>query len=241
MGKNSDNTRCFNNALKFKGKGEVFSTKSKEDQWDILLEGRISKNSKNSSKEREYDSFISKYKPLDINSLNFQNLLDPNIVKYFKNFFIQFNSYPNISQIFRGKFIQWIEKNDLSIQKFNSYFFDPEEDSNPCMQPLIISKKFINYCKSIFLNVKEVIRGNYIGTYYIFDSFNLRDFNNINNTNFNLISLAEILGNYIGNDKIFFKQIIKADRTRKHRSIIIDKIFLDKLKPKLDFIKIKEY
>ncbi len=122
-------------------------------------------------------------------------------------------------------------KIDLSIQNFYKFFFNPEKNKD-LFQPLEIFKKLIDYCRSRFLNIREITRGNSVGVYYVFDSSNLRDFNNINNINFNLVSLAEIIGKYVGENKIFFKKITKGNRNRTQRVILVNKDFLDNSKNK---------
>ena len=121
---------------------------------------------------------------------------------------------------------------DVSLQFFENYFYNPEPELNHLEIPHIFSK-FLSYCKNNFssLEFKTITRGSSIGTYYIFDTLHLKQFNSQIDMSYNLISLADILGNYIGQDKIFFKKITKPnsdDNLRdKRRSILIESSFLD--------------
>jgi hypothetical protein len=121
---------------------------------------------------------------------------------------------------------------DIELQFFEKYFYDPEIELNEMEIPQLFSK-FITYCKNNFssLEFKTITRGSSIGTYYIFDTLHLKQFNSQIDMSYNLISLADILGNYIGQDKIFFKKITKPNSDGnlrdKRRSILIESSFLD--------------
>ncbi len=121
---------------------------------------------------------------------------------------------------------------DIELRFFEKYFYDPEIELNEMEIPQLFSK-FITYCKNNFssLEFKTITRGSSIGTYYIFDTLHLKQFNSQIDMSYNLISLADILGNYIGQDKIFFKKITKPNSDGnlrdKRRSILIESSFLD--------------
>ena len=92
-------------------------------------------------------------------------------------------------------------------------------------------REILFFTDKLSLEFKTITRRSSIGTYYIFDTLHLKQFNSQIDMSYNLIRLADILGNYVGQDKIFFKKITKPnsdDNLRdKQRSILIESSFLD--------------
>ncbi len=160
---------------------------------------------------QEFDKILKYSRDYDITSLD----------QYYDNIYNKITLYST------NDFIK-----DVSKQFFSKYFFDPEKELNNLEISTIFSS-FISYCKnnSTSLGTKNITRGSYIGSYYIFDTANLKQFNYQLNVAYNLLNLGKILEDYIGKGKIFFKKTTYPDsigRLKKtKRGILINSSFLD--------------
>ena len=165
----------------------------------------------NSNFIQEFDKIIEYSKNYDIVSLD----------QYYDNIYNKITLYST------NDFIK-----DVSKQFFSKYFFDPEKELNNLEISTIFSS-FISYCKnnSTSLDTKNITRGSFIGSYYIFDTANLKQFNYQLNVAYNLLNLGKLLEDYIGKGKIFFKKTTYPDSTgrlkKTKRGILINSSFLD--------------